>query len=102
MHANNTISYAVGLPKALHGKMLKLFLEKWLVVDDDKYSFKLCLFFLIRICVLVNLGIHNSPLDGSHLQIETSKEQDSREDQKIEIGEHEGLMFASTSLEIET
>jgi hypothetical protein len=41
-------------------------------------------------------------LDGSHLQIETSKEQDSREDQKIKIGEHEGLMFASTSLEIET
>lgn len=63
---------------------------------------KLCLFFLIRIWVLVNLGIHNSPLDGSHLQIETSKEQDSREDQKIETGEHEGLMFASTCLEIET
>jgi hypothetical protein len=36
MHANNAISYAVRLPKALHEKMLKLFLGKWLVVDDDK------------------------------------------------------------------
>lgn len=61
---------------------------------------KNCLFFLIRIWVLVNLGIHNSPLDGSHLQIETSKEQDSREDQKIKIGEHEGLIFARNCVEI--
>lgn len=29
---------------------------------------------------LMHLGLHNSPLDGSDIQVETTKEQDKRKD----------------------
>lgn len=40
-----------------------------------------CSFLIYYVFTLLMLsGVHNSPLDGSDLQVETTKEQDSRKD----------------------
>lgn len=36
--------------------------------------------------ILTDLGIYNSPLDGSDIQTKTPKEPDPRKDKKIKIG----------------
>ncbi len=41
---------------------------------------------LIFVAFLINLGIHNSSLDGSHIQTETSEEQDPGKGKEIKIG----------------
>jgi hypothetical protein len=38
------------------------------------------------VAFLINLGIHNSSLDGSHIQTETSEEQDPGKGKEIKIG----------------
>lgn len=48
------------------------------------HDFKNCL-FLMRM-IYVDLGLHYPSLDGTHIQTETSEEQDPGQDKEIESG----------------